>query len=123
AVPAWRVATFAAALVVLVVAVASPLDSIGESRLFSVHMAQHVLIGDLAPLLVVGGLTGPLLRPLLAPRPLRRLRSLTHPLVALPLWAADLWLWHLPRLYDAALDHPWLHALEHACFFTGGLLL
>lgn len=114
---------FAGALVVLFVAVASPLDSIGESRLFSVHMTQHLLIGDIAPLLLVLGLSGPLLRPLLAPRAVQRLRVLTHPFVALPLWAGNLWLWHLPFLYDAALRHDVVHSLEHLCFFAGGLLL
>jgi putative membrane protein len=122
-VAALRVLAFAGGLAALTVAVVSPLDTIGESRLFSVHMAQHVVIGDVAPLLLVLGLSGPLLRPLLARPTLQRLRVLAHPLVALPLWAADLWLWHVPVLYDAALEHDSLHALEHACFLTGGLLL
>jgi cytochrome c oxidase assembly factor CtaG len=118
-----RAVAFAAGLAALVLALVSPLDTVGETRLFSAHMGQHLLIGDLAPLLVVLGLSGPLLRPLLAPRPLQRLRLLVHPLAALPLWALDLWLWHLPRLYDAALAHDGLHALEHACFFGFGALL
>jgi putative membrane protein len=122
-VPPPKPFAFAAALVVLVLAVASPLDSIGETRLFSVHMAQHLLIGDVAPLLLVLGLSGQVLRPLLALRPVQRLRVLAHPLVALPLWAVDLWLWHLPALYDAALRSDLVHSLEHACFFTGGVLL
>ena len=87
------------------------------------HMLQHLLIGDLAPLLLALGLSGPLLRPLLAPKPVQRLQVLTHPLVALPLWALNLCVWHLPVLYDAALDHPLVHALQHVCFLTGGLLL
>jgi putative membrane protein len=114
---------FGCALVVLLLAAVSPLDTIGEERLFSAHMAQHLLIGDVAPLLAVLGLSGPLVRPLLAVRLLQRLRVAAHPFVALPVWALDLWLWHLPRLYDAALDRPLVHSLEHACFFTGGLLL
>jgi putative membrane protein len=118
-----RIVSFAAGLGAVVLALVSPLDSIGETRLFSVHMAQHLLIGDLGPLLVVLGLSGPLIRPLLAPRATQRLRVLVHPLVALPLWAGDFWLWHLPRLYDAALANDALHALEHACFFAGGVLL
>jgi cytochrome c oxidase assembly factor CtaG len=122
-VPPVKLAAFGAGLLVLVVALVSPLDSIGEDRLFSVHMVQHLLIGDLAPLLLVLGLSGPLLRPLLAPRAVQRARFLTYPLVALPLWAANLWAWHLPRLYDAALRHPPVHALQHACFLAGGLLL
>jgi putative membrane protein len=122
-VPWPRLASFALALVVLFVAVASPLDTIGEHRLFSVHMLQHVLIGDVAPLLVVLGLTGPLLRPALALPVVPRLRWLAFPLVALPLWAIDLGVWHLPPLYDAALRHPAVHDLEHALFFACGLLL
>jgi putative membrane protein len=108
---------------VLLVAVFSPVDSIGEERLFSVHMVQHLLIGDIAPLLLVLGLSGRILRPLLALRPVQRLRVLAHPAAALPLWAANLWIWHLPGLYDAALGDDFVHSLEHACFFTGGVLL
>ena len=118
-----RALSFAAGLAALVLALVSPLDSLGESRLFSAHMAQHLVIGDLAPLLLVLGLSRPMLRPLLAPCWVQRARPLTTPLITLPLWAADLWLWHLPELYDAALDHDLVHALEHACFLAGGLLL
>src|SRR3954465_3713434 len=122
-VPTGKLAAFGAGLGVLVLAVVSPIDSIGEERLFSVHMLQHLLIGDLAPLLLALGLSGPLLRPLLAPRPVQRLQVLTYPLVALPLWALNLALWHLPALYDAALEHPLVHALQHVCFLAAGLLL
>ena len=122
-VPRWRVACFAGGLAVLVGALESPIDTIGEERLFWVHMVQHVLIGDIAPFLVVLGLTGPLLRPVLALPGVYRLRVLAHPFVALPFWAADLGAWHVPVLYDAALAHPAVHALEHTMFFVGGALV
>jgi cytochrome c oxidase assembly factor CtaG len=118
-----RVACFVLGVVVLLVAFLSPLDRLGEERLFSAHMAQHLLLGDLAPLLVVLGLDGPLLRPMLALSPVRRLRALANPLVALPLWGANLCAWHVPVLYDAALDHDAVHALQHGLFFTCGALL
>jgi cytochrome c oxidase assembly factor CtaG len=86
-------------------------------------MTQHVLIGDLAPLALLAGLTGPILRPLLALPIVERLRFLAHPLVALPVWAINLGLWHLPVLYQAALHHSALHALEHLCFFSAGILM
>ena len=86
-------------------------------------MLQHVLIGDLAPLCLLAGLSGPLLRPLLALRPVERLRVLAHPLVALPIWAANLYLWHLPVLYEGAVAHSAVHALEHVCFFTAGVIV
>jgi putative membrane protein len=116
-------ASFYAGLALVAVSLVSPVDWIGEERLFTAHMIQHLLLGDLAPLLVVIGLTGPMLRPVLALPLVGRLRVLAHPLVALPLWAFDLYLWHLPVLYDAALANEWVHALEHAAFFTCGALM
>ena len=86
-------------------------------------MVQHVLLGDLAPLAFVAALTGPLLRPVLALPVIGKLRVLAHPLVALPIWAVNLYIWHLPALYEAALRHDSVHALEHVCFFTGGALM
>jgi putative membrane protein len=118
-----RMLSFGCGLLVLVLALVSPVDSISEERLFSLHMAQHLMIGDLAPLLLALGLSRPLLRPLLVPRVVQRARVFAHPLVALPLWAANLSVWHLPRLYDAALAHDEVHALQHACFLAAGLLL
>ena len=118
-----RIASFVVGLVLLIVAFVSPIDAIGEERLFSVHMLQHVLIGDLAPLAVVLGLSGPILRPVLAFPLAGRLRVLAHPLVGLPLWALDLYLWHVPRFYDAALRHDAVHALEHGLFFACGAFL
>jgi putative membrane protein len=121
--PVWRALCFAGGMIVLLVALATPIDTIGEERLFWVHMSQHVLIGDVAPFLVVLGLTGPLLRPVLALPGVYRLRRAAHPFVALPLWAANLAVWHLPYLYNAALAHPVVHALQHTLFFTGGALV
>jgi cytochrome c oxidase assembly factor CtaG len=118
-----RAASFSLGIALLLVAFLSPLDRLGEERYFSAHMAQHLLIGDLAPLFCVLGLSGPLLRPALALRPVRALRVLAHPLVALPLWAVDLCLWHVTPLYDAALDHDAVHALQHTLFFICGALL
>ena len=118
-VSAWRQASFALALALAAGAQLLPL----EDELFFVHMLQHVLLGDLAALLFVLGLTGPLLRPVLAVPALSRLRVLAHPLVALPLWAVSLYLWHLPPLYEAAVEHDAVHALEHLSFFATGVLM
>jgi putative membrane protein len=90
---------------------------------FAVHMCQHLLLGDIGPLLIVLGLTGAVLRPLLAMPAVGRLRVLAHPLVALPLWTLAFVVWHLPGPYDAALQHPLLHAAEHFSFFVAGALM
>ncbi len=123
AVPGWRIALFALGIVLLVVAIASPLAAVAEDELFSFHMAQHLLLGDLAPLCLLAGLTGPILRPLLALPGVMRLRVLANPLVALPIWAANLALWHVPAFYEAAVESSGVHAIEHIAFFSAGVIL
>ena len=122
-VPRLRLAAFAAGLMTLFVALESPIDTIGEEHLFSVHMLQHLLLGDVGALFLVLGLDGRLLRPLLRIRLVHRLRVLGHPLVALPLWAANFCAWHLPVLFDAALRNDGIHALQHATFVAFGMLM
>jgi putative membrane protein len=119
----WRQGLFGLGLLLFLGAVASPIDWVGEERLFSFHMLQHVLLGDLAPLCVVAGLTRPLLRPVLRLGAVERLRFLAYPLVALPLWGLNLFAWHLPAAYEAALGSGGVHALQHLCFFTFGALM
>lgn len=82
----------------------APLDS-----RFATHMVQHVLLGDLGPLLIVLGLVGTC--------------RFAHPLLVLPLWAAALVAWHVTPLYDAALRHVWVHQLQHLCFAGTSFLL
>jgi putative membrane protein len=122
-VPAWRVCVFATGVALVLLAFASPIDVFAEDEFLFIHMTQHVLLGDLAPLCFVAGLTGPILQPLLRFGLVNRLRVLTHPFVALPLWALNLAVWHVPFLYEAALHHDAIHALQHFCFFTAGALM
>lgn len=94
----------------------------------SAHMAQHVLVGDLAPALVLVALRGPLffaVVPLEARRLLgkRWARAVLRPWPSFALWAALLWIWHVPPVYDAALASEWLHPIQHVSFVLGGLLL
>ena len=97
----------------------SPLASLAE-ELFWAHMVEHLAIADLGALLIVVGLTGPVLAPVLRIGLFDRLRVLAHPLVALPLWAIDLVAWHVPALHEAALHHDGVHALQHLCFIFFG---
>ncbi len=121
--PAWRQACFYLGLAALLAALVSPLDRIAETRVFYAHMIQHLTIGELAPLLLLLGLSGAMLRPLLALPPAKRLRFLVLPLVALPIWALNLYAWHLPALYELALASEPVHWLEHGMFFAAGLLM
>ena len=122
-VPVWQQAAWFGGLALIGIALLSPLDHLGDTDLVSAHMAQHLVLADLAALLIVLGLTGPLLQPILAHRTMQRLRVLFHPAVALPLWALNLYVWHLPALYQAALGSQPVHALQHACFIGFGVCM
>src|SRR5918999_2149310 len=99
----------------------TPLETLAMNYLLVVHLLQNVVLAEWAPLLVVLGLP-PALAAILA-RP-SGVRVLVHPLVALPVWLANYMLWHLPWLYDTALEHPHtlLH-LEHALYFATGVAM
>src|SRR5690348_12651008 len=86
-VPLFRQGFFLAGLIVLMIAYVSPLEGLAD-ELLTYHMIQHLLIMDVAALLFVLGLTGPVMQPLLARRPFRWLRHLASPIVALIVWAA-----------------------------------
>jgi len=118
----WRQVCFGVGIAILLAADVPPVSTIAEEIVVG-HMVQHLLIGDLAGLLIALGLTGPLLQPLLARRPFAWLRVLGHPLAALPLWALNLYLWHLSALYEGVLTSPLLHFAQHAGFFTFGLAM
>jgi len=120
-VPAGRQAAFMVGVLTMLVALASPVAHIGE-EVFVAHMAQHLLLADVGALLIVIGLTGPVLAPLLRIRAVDRLRVLANPLVAFPLWVVNLYVWHLPVLYEGALDSEAVHAAMHVGFVTTGIL-
>jgi cytochrome c oxidase assembly factor CtaG len=121
-VPVWRQVCFALGLLLIAAAVVTPISDAAEELVIA-HMIEHLLIGDIASLLLVLGLTGPLLQPILAIRFFDRLRILAHPLVAFPLWVLNFYFWHIPALYDAAYGGAPLHALEHATFIFFGCLM
>jgi putative membrane protein len=134
-VPSWRVACFAGGILVLALALLSPIDSVA-SALFAVHMIQHMLLVVVAaPLLVLGdpGTAALWALDLDARRGVgawwRTQRVLPaiwdvlrRPLVAFTLHVAALWLWHVPVLYDAALRRESVHVAEHASFVFTALL-
>ncbi len=121
-VPLWRQLCFASGLLLIVIALVSPVAHIAEELVIA-HMVEHLMLGDLATLLLVLGLTGPLLQPILAIPIFDRLRILAHPLVAFPLWALNFYFWHIPALYDAAYGGAFLHLVEHTSFIFFGCLM
>jgi putative membrane protein len=119
-VKSWRQWCYYGGLATLAVALSPPVDSLSDQLLVA-HMSEHLMIGDIAALLIVLGMTGPMLAPLLRVRGIQWLRVLGHPVVAIVAWAVNFYAWHLPAAYQAALRHPLLHALEHATFLAFGI--
>lgn len=120
---AGRLASFLAGVALIVVALVSPVDRLAE-QLFSMHMVQHLLLLDLAPILMLLGLTRVLLRPLTRRlvRVERAAGPLAHPVFAIVLYVVTMAFWHVPAMYDAALELPVVHVLEHITFgLAGGL--
>ena len=113
---------FAGGMLALLAALVSPIDGLGADYLFSAHMVQHVLLGDIAPLLLLLSLSRVIMRP--ATRRLMRveraLGPLASPWTAIAIWLGVMYLWHIPALYDAAAEHPLLHMVEHLSFFAAG---
>jgi putative membrane protein len=118
-VPPRRQVCFYGGLVLAAVALAA-LGPTGRHLLW-VDMIETILLGDLAALLIVLGLTEPLLAPLLRVPVLSRLPSLSHPVVAFALWAIDLYAWHVRVFCEAALHHSSVQVLEHAMFLAFGV--
>jgi len=133
--PWWRTTLFFLGLATLVLALASGIEILAGD-LFSIHMLQHMLLTTVAaPLLMLGAPVRPLLRglpaavrrsvvrPIAGSHAIRALFNfLRHPLVAVGIYVGGLYLWHWPALYDAAVENPALHGLEHAHFVIGALL-
>jgi cytochrome c oxidase assembly factor CtaG len=128
-----RAALFVMSVALVFLALDSPLDTVADDYLLSAHMLEHVVIGDLAIALGVLALRGPLIffflpKPILSRvarfHPLRVvLHWLTGPWVALVLWAASTWGWHIPRVYDYAATHQTVHNLQHLSFVVTGVLI
>jgi cytochrome c oxidase assembly factor CtaG len=130
-----RLAAFLGGLVTLFLALASPIEPFA-ALLLTIHMVQHLLLMmAVPPLIWLGAPLLPTLRglpvairnvwvvPLLRARGLRRFgQQWTHPVGALPLFVISTWLWHVPRVYEAALRSSALHSLEHACFLAAALV-
>ena len=133
--PATRLAAFFGGLVVLLLALESPLDAF-SGLLLQAHMVQHLLLLMVAPpLLLLGQPVIPLLRglprwvfkdalgPFIGSRELRQVgRAVVHPVVTWCVFTCVLIVWHLPRAYELGLKSPGWHDLEHACFFWSAIL-
>jgi putative membrane protein len=122
--PTTCVVRFGLGLLVFYLAIASPLDALGEHYLLSAHMLQHLCMIYPVPMLLLTSTPAWLLTPLLAqPGVVRGLRLLTHPVVAWALFQLVLAAWHIPLLYEWALRQRLVHNLEHLTLLSASVLM
>jgi putative membrane protein len=122
--PRRKAALFYSAVVLLYLTEGSPLHDLSEMYSFSAHMFQHMLLSYLVPTLMLRGTPDWLVRPLLLhPRVKPIAKVLTHPAVAFSVFSLFFSLWHLPVIYEGALQNPTLHHIEHVLFLFTALML
>ena len=124
AAPRRRVASFAAALAVLGLALNGPLHNLSDSYLFSAHMAQHLVLTLVFPPLLLYGTPAAVVRPLVRRRWVFGFAHwATRPLIAGVLFSVPITLWHFPQFYQAALEHHPLHIVQHLVFIATAVIM
>ena len=123
AAPVGRLLLWITGIALLAVALISPVDRLGE-QFATFHMVQHLLLADLVPICLTVALTKHILRPVT--RRIHRIERAAgpfgHPAFGVIAYAAGMWVWHIPALYEAALKNSGVHVLEHLTFAAVGLL-
>jgi putative membrane protein len=121
--PVWRLCCFVGAVVAVLAALISPLDALADD-LFFVHMVQHILLLDVAPILAILGFTKVILRPVTraVSNVERKAGVIAHPAFAVFAYVAVIWAWHIPAAYDLAVRDSEVHVIEHTSFLIVGSL-
>ena len=119
-----QIATFTAGVVVIFVALLSPIHELSDRYLFSAHMLQHVLLTLVAPPLLLLGTPDWLIRPLLRPNwAFRLVRISTLPVIAFALFNVIFSVWHIPALYNSSVEIHGVHVAEHLLFMVAAVLM
>jgi cytochrome c oxidase assembly factor CtaG len=119
-----RLSLFALSMILVILALLSPIDSLGDDDLLVMHMVQHMILLDLVPITLILSTNKVLLRPVT-----RRIQVIEKnagffatPVFAVMAYVGGVYGWHIPGAYDLALRHTWIHALEHLTFSAVGTL-
>src|SRR5438552_10518649 len=114
---------FLSGMLIMFLALVSPLDELGDAYLFSAHMIQHLFLTIIGPPLLLLGMPEWMVKKALSNKVLFRVaKALTYPVVAFVLFNVDFWLWHAPPLYNATLENQNIHILEHLTFIVFGVI-
>jgi putative membrane protein len=120
----WQVTSFFTGLVLTFFALNGPVHDLSDTYLFSVHMVQHLVLTQLMPPLLLLGLPGFVLRPLVAPRwVLAAGRALTRPPVAFSLYTLSFAGWHLQPAYDLMMRNHNVHIATHLQFMVTAVIM
>ena len=115
---------FLAGLLVVFVSLNGPLHDLSDYYLFSAHMVQHLLLTLVVPPLLIAGLTGAMLRPVLGVPVIGAIaRRLTTPISCFVIFNVTLAAWHLPPVYNTALAYHWVHIIQHLMFMGAAVLM
>jgi cytochrome c oxidase assembly factor CtaG len=116
--------SFTSGVLILFLALCSPIDTLGDDYLFSAHMLQHMMLGTIAPPLLIAGLPASFVESWLRfPIVAKLERLLSYAPLALVIGCATFWVWHLPYLYNLALENEGVHVFEHILFIVTGTIL
>ncbi|MCA9916089.1 MAG: cytochrome c oxidase assembly protein [Anaerolineae bacterium] len=119
----WQRFAFHSGTFAVFLALASPLDPLADQALFSAHMIQHMLLTFVGPLLWVVSVPGWLVDKLLPFNFMKKgFSALTRPISAFLIFNGVMWFWHIPALYDAALQNEALHIFEHLAFMGSAVI-
>jgi len=120
----WKAFTFFLGVLIMFLTLVSPLDALSDDYLFSAHMFQHILLDMICPILFILGLPASLVRRWFRWSAADRAeRILSYPSLAWAIGVLTLWVWHLPILYDAALEHEKVHVFQHLTFLVTGSIM
>ena len=120
----WRKLSFFSSLLVVFGSLNGPIHDLSDTYLFSAHMVQHLLLTMLMPPLMILGVPGWMLRPLLRNRVIRAIaRRVTKPIACFVIFNLVIAVWHLPIFYNAAMDNHNIHILEHLMFMAAAVLM
>jgi putative membrane protein len=116
--------TFHGALLLLFLSINGPLHDLSDSYLFSAHMVQHLLLAFVVAPLLLMGVTGGMLRPLIRPTPVRRLAEWAlSPVRCFAIFNVVLAVWHLPPMYNYALAHHPAHIAQHLLILAASVVM
>ncbi len=120
----WRKLSFFSALFVIFASLNGPLHDLSDNYLFSGHMVQHLLLTMLMPPLLIAGIAGWMLRPLLGNRVIRAIATrVTRPIACFIIFNIVIAGWHIPAMYNAAMESHDIHIVEHLMFMAAAVLM